>query len=136
MTQLTCKYIVSAYIVQPQAPQVTKGALLFVSDALGIYENSQLLADRFMAAGYVVLLPDLFAGDAIPINVSIQDFGLEDWLARHTPAKIDPIIERSIQHLKTNFGFEKVGAVGYCLGAKVHIFRSSFPFLRYVLLTF
>ncbi|KAK1242936.1 hypothetical protein MKX08_005748 [Trichoderma sp. CBMAI-0020] len=35
---------------------------------MGIYANSQLLADSFAAKGYTTLIPDVFNGGAIPLN--------------------------------------------------------------------
>lgn len=50
------------------------------------------------------------------------------WLAEgtdgknpHTKEYVDPIIELSLEYLKDQ-GFTKIGALGYCFGAKVGLF--------------
>jgi dienelactone hydrolase len=41
---------------------------LILSDALGIYHDSKLIADDFASRGYLTLIPDLFEGDAVPMD--------------------------------------------------------------------
>jgi dienelactone hydrolase len=68
-------------------------------------------------------MPDLFEGDPIPLNKP-DDFDIMKWLQTsgpskgHTPAQVDPIVQQTIQHLKSELGVKKIGAVGYCFGAK------------------
>lgn len=59
------------------------------------------------------------------MNVS-EGFDFPRWLNHgsdgknpHTTAAIDPIVEAAIKTLKEKHGVSKVGAVGYCFGAKV-----------------
>ncbi|KAH8768344.1 hypothetical protein F5883DRAFT_604103 [Diaporthe sp. PMI_573] len=67
-------------------------AILFLSDIMGVWQNSKLLADEFAAAGYLTLLVDLFNGDPVPV---------------HKPN--DP---------RGEYGIKKLGAIGCCFGAK------------------
>ena len=53
------------------------------------------------------------------------DFDLPKWFAQgssgdnpHTKEVVDPIVETSIKYLREEKGFKKIGAVGYCFGAK------------------
>lgn len=96
---------------------------------MGIYPNTQLLADSFAAKGYTTLIPDVFNGDAIPLN-KFPTVDLMGWLAKgfdgkspHTTEQVDPIVIAGIKKLK-ELGVSKIGGVGYCFGAKVN---SSFP---------
>jgi dienelactone hydrolase len=100
-------------------------AILFIPDVIGIWQNSKLLADQFAANGYHTLLVDVFNGDAIPLNRP-GDFDFQKWHSEgstgdnpHTPEAVDPIILASIKQMKEDHGVKKVGAVGYCFGAKV-----------------
>jgi dienelactone hydrolase len=91
---------------------------------MGIYPNSQLLADSYAAQGYITLIPDVFNGDAIPLN-KFPSTDLLSWLTKgfdgknpHTTEFVDPIIIASIKKLR-ELGVSKIGGVGYCFGAKV-----------------
>jgi dienelactone hydrolase len=98
-------------------------AILFLPDVIGIWQNSQLMADQYAANGYYTFMPDLFNGDALSLNRP-EGFDLMKWLTQgstgdnpHTYEAVDPIVQKSIAHLKQQ-GFKKIGAVGYCFGAK------------------
>lgn len=84
------------------------------------------MADQFAANGYYTLLPDLFDGDAIPLNGSLA-VSLMEWLKNgsdgkhpHTSDSVDPIVEKALKYLKEEKGFKKVAAVGYCFVSGVH----------------
>ena len=69
-------------------------------------------------------MPDLFAGDPVPLNRP-ADFDLMEWMQKggpegkgHMKDQVDPIVEKTIKHMKSEFGVKKLGAVGYCFGAK------------------
>ncbi|KAH6609917.1 dienelactone hydrolase [Trichoderma cornu-damae] len=115
---------IDAYLATPPADKARQGrGILFISDAIGIYQNSKLLADNFAAQGYTVLLPDIFNGDALKLN-QLGNIDLSSWIAKgttgdnpHTPPAVDSIIVKSLKALK-DLGVERVGSVGYCFGAK------------------
>ena len=68
-------------------------------------------------------MPDVFNGDPVPLNRP-EGFDMKSWLTKgssgnnpHTYQHVDPIVEAAIKDLK-NKGYKKIGAVGYCFGAK------------------
>ena len=96
----------------------SKHAVLILTDVIGHrFPNAQLIADQFAANNYTVLMPDLFAGDALPLNRP-ADFDFGAWRATHTPQRIDRVVETAIKHLRSEMGCERIGGVGYCFGAK------------------
>lgn len=115
---------IEAYIAEPKGKTVHKDtAILFLPDVIGIWQNSQLLADQYAANGYYTLMPDLFNGDPIALNRP-EGFDFMTWLTKgsdgnnpHTYETVDPIVEKSIKYLQEK-GFSKIGGVGYCFGAK------------------
>ncbi|PYH43882.1 dienelactone hydrolase family protein [Aspergillus saccharolyticus JOP 1030-1] len=107
---------ISTYITHPPTPSQT--AILLLTDVIGHrFLNAQLIADQFAAAGYLVVMPDLFSGDSVPLNRP-EGFQIMEWAQGHQPPHTDPIIETVLQHIRTSLGCAKVGGVGYCFGGK------------------
>ncbi|KAI8680425.1 DLH domain-containing protein [Fusarium keratoplasticum] len=113
-----------AYLATPPADKNHEGVgIVYIPDIWGICTNSKLLADQYAANGYTTLIPDLFLGDKMP-EPKPDDFDIMGWIKNgtdgkspHTPATIDPVIVDAINALKER-GITKIGAVGYCFGAK------------------
>lgn len=114
---------IETYFAYPESKD-TSNAILILTDVIGhAFNNAQLIADQFAANGYYVVMPDLFEGDPIPLNRP-ADFDIMKWLTTsgpssgHTTKQVDPIVEAVIKDMKENQGVKKIGAVGYCFGAK------------------
>jgi len=114
------------YYVTEASDKSTNKGILVITDVLGHkFNNAQLIADQFAANGYFVFVPDLFHGDPVSLNPP-SDFDIMAWLngkyndknLAHLPPAVDPIIEKSISLMKNKYGVKKIGAVGYCFGAK------------------
>ncbi|KAH8800188.1 dienelactone hydrolase family protein [Xylogone sp. PMI_703] len=109
---------VETYIASPKS-KVRDKAILILSDAVGIYNNSKLLADNFADRGYLTLIPDLFDDDAVPIKSRLEKgFDLSSWLAKHPIENVDVIVQKFIDYLKTIVKTKFIGGVGYCFGGK------------------
>ncbi|KAJ5580225.1 dienelactone hydrolase [Penicillium hispanicum] len=113
------------YTVQPDNGSTEKG-ILILTDIIGHKSiNVQLIADQFAANGYFVMIPDLFDGDPVPLNKP-GSFDMQSWRAggyhpkgtAHLPANVDPIVTASLAEMRKSYGCKKIGAVGYCFGAK------------------
>ena len=83
-----------------------------------------LLADQFAARGYVTLIIEPLNGDPIEVN-EFPGVDLQDWINNgrngagpHTTTEIDPIITEAVSHMTDVLGVQRIGAVGYCFGAK------------------
>lgn len=84
------------------------------------------MADSYAAQGYTTLVIDLFNGDPVLLNRP-EDFDIMAWLnhgsdgnSPHTKEYVDPIVISGIKAMK-EMGITKLGAVGYCFGAKVYL---------------
>jgi len=110
---------VNTYITYPKDNKTPEKAIVFVTDVFGIYPNAQLLADEFAKSGYLTVIPDLFQGDQL--SVADMESGKADlgtWFPKHQPGNVDPVVEATIKYVRETLGVKKVGAVGYCFGAK------------------
>ncbi|KAK4038590.1 dienelactone hydrolase [Parachaetomium inaequale] len=115
-----------AYLASPPADKAHAGAgILLLPDVIGIWQNSKLIADQFAANGYLTLLLDTFNGDPLSLTDRPAGFNIMDWLVKgsdgntpHTKEAVDPIVVDGIKALKEEYGIQKIGAVGYCFGAK------------------
>ncbi|ROV95969.1 hypothetical protein VMCG_07948 [Cytospora schulzeri] len=113
-----------AYVAEPKGSNKHDGvALLYIPDIFGIWQNSKLMADQFAANGYYTIIVDIFNGDPIPMPMP-EGLDLMQWLGGgsdgknpHTKEAVDPIVQLSLKWLKEQ-GFKKIGAMGYCFGAK------------------
>ncbi|PWY90235.1 alpha/beta-hydrolase [Aspergillus heteromorphus CBS 117.55] len=109
---------VSTYLAYPP-DRATDKAILFLTDAMGHrFVNAQLLADQFAAHGYLVVMPDLFAGDPIPLNYYSITFDIWDWYRHHLPPRVDPIVDGILTAMRETLGCQLIGGVGYCFGGK------------------
>ena len=116
-----------AYLATP-GPNIKAreiAGILFCPDAMGIWQNSMLMADRFAANGYLCLVIDLYNGDPLALNKP-DGFDFAAWMREgsdgnnpHTTEAIDPIVEAAILTMKNEYRVERLGSVGYCFGAKV-----------------
>ncbi|KAG2418634.1 hypothetical protein HFD88_001735 [Aspergillus terreus] len=111
---------VETYIAYPPS-QSTERAILMLTDVIGHrFINAQLIADQFAANGYLVVVPDLFHGDPVQLNRP-DGFDIMKWLQGppgHLPNRVDPVVQSVIDEMRTKMGCRKIGAVGYCFGAK------------------
>jgi dienelactone hydrolase len=133
-----------AYFAYPESKS-TRLSILLLTDVIGYespgaqlcdhpptlpYEKSintsiaHSIADQLAANGYFVVMPDLFHGDPVKLNPE-PGFDLMKWLEGHPVGRVDPVVVEVIAAMKEIYGVEKIGAAGYCFGAKV---RGSLPF--------
>ncbi|GFF60224.1 protein AIM2 [Aspergillus udagawae] len=108
-----------AYIAHPEGDEKPNKAVILLSDIFGIFPNCQLVADAFAANGYLAVLPDLFNRDQVNIgDYDAKTIDVGAWLSRHTVDDVAPIVEATIEHLRTVLHVQKVAAAGYCFGGK------------------
>ncbi|KAK4201902.1 putative carboxymethylenebutenolidase, partial [Triangularia verruculosa] len=126
---------VTLYISTPspknsRAKPREKDAILLLTDVFGLkLPENRLLADSFARAGYLTVVPDLFAGSPAPADIndpSNANFSIPEFLARHTPAVTDPIISSTISYIRSTLNINQIAAAGYCFGGK-YAFRVINP---------
>lgn len=115
-----------AYVAEPQGKKHKGAALLYIPDVIGIWQNSKLMADQYAANGYYTVIIDVFNGDSRSLD-DTKNIDFMAWLSEgsdgknpHTSEAVDPIVEAAIKYLKDQ-EHTKIGALGYCFGAKVRV---------------
>ncbi|EED18003.1 dienelactone hydrolase, putative [Talaromyces stipitatus ATCC 10500] len=79
------------------------------------------------------MMPDLFLGDAVPLNKP-GEFDMGKWRSgayhpqgkNHLPETVDPIVEVCLSEMRSKYQCKKIGAVGYCFGGK-YVVRHLIP---------
>lgn len=108
------------YISPPATNTSTPSkALLYLTDIFGVpLPENRLLADSLASNDYLVVMPDLFNGDAIPLGSLEAGLNLTGWLAKHGPEEIDRIVGETVEYMRGELGISKIGGLGYCFGGK------------------
>ncbi|KLJ10928.1 esterase/lipase [Blastomyces silverae] len=113
---------IETYISHPPASTTTatkpEKAIIFFTDLLGIVDNAKFVADDFASRGYLVVMPDLFRGNAPTMNEVMAGLDIMAFLKDYTPETVDPIGAATIKYVRETLGIKRVGSVGYCFGAK------------------
>jgi len=121
---------VTTYVARPGSNAKSGVAILFLTDVFGYkFPNNQLLADDYARNGYLTIVPNIIHDDPVPAERP-EGFDIMKWFAGeaphgkepHGPETVFPIVDKSISWLKSQ-GINKIGAVGYCYGAKHSIVK-------------
>jgi len=116
---------VKVYVVTPPSSQKSNAAIILAHDIGGPMNGRHVeVCDQFAAAGYTVVMPDLFKGS--------MPAGMPPWykvplllpaavknLRRRWKGEVEEDISTVLEHLTTDLGIEKVGTIGFCYGAWV-----------------
>ncbi|KAL1898789.1 hypothetical protein Sste5346_003196 [Sporothrix stenoceras] len=141
---------VNTYVAKPSGyPHAPARLLLLLTGGTGMQStNNQIQADMYADEGFVVVMPDLFGGDVAPNTAAaeeeavatndtgsfldlfktkavetVKSFMIDMWLARHTEAKVLPLLHRVISAARDEFADavargDGIFAVGYCFGGR------------------
>ncbi|KAJ8487747.1 hypothetical protein ONZ45_g14220 [Pleurotus djamor] len=112
---------IDAYASTPKDADYPKDkVILFLTDIFGPQLiNNQLLSDAFARNGFKTVVPDLFEGDPVPIEVmSGQPWNREEWASKHSPEQARPVVDKVVNALKEQ-NITTIGTTGYCYGARL-----------------
>ncbi|KAK5078688.1 hypothetical protein LTR64_002897 [Lithohypha guttulata] len=145
---------VEVYVSKPTDYPTTPARLLFLlTNGTGVHSrNNQHQADLFARAGYLTIMPDLFAGDPAPntkpeetplssdatwldtvklkVAETAKSFSLDMWLARHTEETVLPTLHGVLKVAREDYADavshgDGVYAVGYCFGGRYVLLLAS-----------
>ncbi|KAK3696648.1 hypothetical protein LTR37_017829 [Vermiconidia calcicola] len=144
---------IDVYVTKPpDYPHSPSKLLLLLTGGTGVHStNNQLQADKYAEEGFLVVMPDQFAGDPAPTTTTTaqaeekpsiieqvklgvasvaKSFSIDMWLARHTPEKVLPLLQKVLASVKEEFADAVANgggiyAVGYCFGARYVLLLGS-----------
>ncbi|ETS82923.1 hypothetical protein PFICI_04799 [Pestalotiopsis fici W106-1] len=97
-------------------------AIMIIHDLFGwTFKNLRLLADHYAReTGATVYLPDFFGGEVVApepiIEERFAELNLPAFLQRNSRAAREPEIFACARALRSEHGFRKIGAAGFCYG--------------------
>jgi carboxymethylenebutenolidase len=100
-----------------KAGRANAPGVVVIQEWWGLQDQIKGMCDRFAAAGYDALAPDLYGGTVVPYHDSeaaAKEMGSLNFLDA-----TDQTVRGAAQHLKTSSA--KVGLTGFCLGGAVTI---------------
>lgn len=131
--ELTTLNTIQCYISKPaDYPHNPGKLLLMLPGGTGVHStNNQLQADAYAAQGFLVVMPDQFAGDDAPKAASTvipqsaageaaglsmlerfkvgvaevaKSWSIDMWLAKHTPERVLPVLHKVLEGAKEAYG--------------------------------
>ena len=102
-----------------KAPQ----AIIVLQEAFGVNEHIREVTDRFAAAGYFAVAPELFHREGSP-EIAYDDFAAAlTHMGNFTRAGLEGDVRDTVEYLGTlGIQIPSIGIVGYCMGGTVATF--------------
>ena len=94
--------------------------VLVIQEWWGLVDQIKGVADRFAAAGYVALAPDMYHGET---TTSPDDAGKLMMALNIERAEKD--LRGAVDYLASQSTGDKVGVVGFCMGGQLALFAAS-----------
>lgn len=101
------------YVAEPSGGASSAPGVIVLQEWWGLVDQIKRTCDRFAAAGFVALAPDLYHGTTVPLTEP-DDAGKEmmalkmDATAKDLSGAVDELLRRT--------GGSSVGVVGFCMG--------------------
>ncbi|MFM5924137.1 MAG: dienelactone hydrolase family protein [Novosphingobium sp.] len=112
---------IPAYVARPAAPPTA--AIVVIPEIFGVNPGIRQKADKWAAAGYLAVAPDIFWRFAPGVELNPdneaelnQAFG---YFQQYDPGDGVYDIESAIRWIRAAEGVSKVGCAGYCLGGRL-----------------
>src|SRR5271167_3581477 len=109
--KLASGYLAKA--VRANAPSV-----VVIQEWWGVQDQIKGICDRFAAAGYEALAPDLYAGTVVPYHDT--EAANREMNSLNFLEATDQLVHGAAQYLKAMAG-RKVGLTGFCMGGAITI---------------
>jgi carboxymethylenebutenolidase len=107
--------------VHPASVDLVRGGVVVIQEAMGVTGHIVGLAQRFAAAGYTAVAPDLYHRTGSPVFEGDVDFAdLRPHMAALTDEQLLADIDAALEALQaTGLSPEQCAVVGFCMGGRV-----------------
>lgn len=83
------------------------------------FTNTRLICDELADCGFLVIMPDLFAGDTLDFSLPSASAHFADWCKSHNKATTAPICAKILDYVEDNIRPRLgIASVGYCFGGR------------------
>ncbi len=106
---------VSGYLAQPTGTGPWP-ALIVIQEWWGLDRQTESIAGRFAAIGYLAFAPDLYHGELAPLGDGEKAGELVQKYGPGAPADLETVFDALRKHADCN---GKVGSVGFCFGGRM-----------------
>jgi carboxymethylenebutenolidase len=106
------------YLAVPDQPNGR--ALIVVQEWWGLVDEIKGIADRYAAAGYHALVPDLYGGE----STEAPDEAEHKMMAMNVEQAEKDLIG-AVDYVAERAGATKVGSTGYCIGGALCLYAAS-----------
>ncbi|MBT8491529.1 MAG: dienelactone hydrolase family protein [Deltaproteobacteria bacterium] len=107
------------YLAKPEGGGNGQGVVV-VQEWWGLVPHIKDIADRFAAAGYVALAPDLYRGET---TTNPDEAGRKMMALNIDQAATD--LRGAVEAIRAQGGADKVGVVGFCLGGQLALYTAT-----------
>ena len=108
---------ISGYLARPSGSGPWP-ALIVIQEWWGLDLQTQSIADRFAAIGYLAFAPDLYHGEQAKLGDGQKAAALVQKYAPSAPAELEKVYD-AVKGLPECTG--KVGSVGFCFGGRMSL---------------
>lgn len=106
------------YLAIPDAPNGR--ALIVVQEWWGLMDEIKAIADRYAAAGYFALVPDLYRGE----TTDQPDEAQQKLMALNVEQAEKDLIG-AVDYVAERAGASEVGSTGYCIGGALCLYAAA-----------
>lgn len=115
MNQLMQLGSVSGYLAKPAGEGPWPGVIV-IQEWWGLDAQTESIADRFAAQGYLAFAPDLYHGELAALGDNDKAMSLVQKYAPGAPADLEKLYDALKSHPDCS---GKVGSVGFCFGGRM-----------------
>jgi carboxymethylenebutenolidase len=126
--QISDDTTMAAYISLPQNIKDGLPAIILLQEAFGVNHHMRMVADRYAAEGYIVIVPELFHRTApVGFEGDYNDFsGVMPHYNALTNDGLTADLQACYQWLSNQpVAKDKIYSIGYCLGGKVSFLANA-----------
>jgi carboxymethylenebutenolidase len=115
-----------AFFAAPQTEREEAPAVILAMHLWGVDASMRAAAERFARAGFVTLVPDLYAGLGAPPGDDSNDAtAFVPFARRLTTVDIDAAFDAGVRWLHDRYPLAMIGLAGFCMGGRMATARAS-----------